>query len=128
MNFIVEEIDVQHDARGFVFEPLYPDTISDQRNVHVVVTQPGCIRGNHYHEKGTEAITVFGPTLVRFRDQQKVQEMTVHENQAIRFTIPPRISHAFKNIGSKPTFLIAFNTMPHDKREPDTIRDMLIEI
>jgi dTDP-4-dehydrorhamnose 3,5-epimerase-like enzyme len=32
-----------------VFEPLDPERIPDQRNIQVVVTEPGCVRGHHYH-------------------------------------------------------------------------------
>ena len=55
---------------GSVFEPLEPECLPSQRNIHVVVTEPGCVRGNHYHTRGTEVITVQGPALVRIRDGQ----------------------------------------------------------
>lgn len=58
MNLEMEEIDTQGDEWGFVFEPLEPDALPRQRNVHVVITRPGYIRGNHYYRGGMEVIVV----------------------------------------------------------------------
>jgi dTDP-4-dehydrorhamnose 3,5-epimerase-like enzyme len=68
----IEPVIVHQDSRGSVFEPLDPERLPSQRNVHVVVTEPGRVRGNHYHIRGTEALTVQGPALVRIRDEQRV--------------------------------------------------------
>ena len=65
----VEPVVLHQDSRS-VFEPLEPECLPSQRNIHVVVTEPGCVRGNHYHTRGTEVITVQGPALVRIRDGQ----------------------------------------------------------
>jgi UDP-2-acetamido-2,6-beta-L-arabino-hexul-4-ose reductase len=127
MKVIIKQIELKKDDRGCIFEPLDPANIFLQRNIHVVLTQPGCVRGNHYHKHGTEVITVFGSTLVRFHDQQTIKDVTVSENQAVRFDIPQGVSHAFKNTGSKTTVMIAFNTVVHDQEDPDIIGDALIE-
>ncbi len=127
MRVIIEQIELKIDSRGCIFEPLDPADISNQRNVHIVLTQPGCVRGNHYHKRGAEVITVFGSTLVRFRDQHSIQDVAVSENQAIRFVIPQGVSHAFKNTGSQTTVMVAFNTVVHDQEDPDNIGDTLIE-
>jgi dTDP-4-dehydrorhamnose 3,5-epimerase-like enzyme len=127
MRVAVDEIALRQDQRGAVFEPLDGDSLAAQRNVHVVLTEPGCIRGNHYHRKGTEVVTVHGPALVRLRDGEEIEDRVVGEGQALRFTIPPGVSHAVKNIGERPNLLIAFNTEAHDREEPDVVRDILIE-
>ena len=53
------------DARGLVFEPIGVEAIAGQRNVHVALTEPGGIRGNHLHQHATEITVVLGPALVR---------------------------------------------------------------
>ena len=51
----------------------------------------------------------------------------VPEAEVWQFTFPPRVSHAFRNIGTGPMILAAFNTEAHDPQKPDAVRDVLIE-
>jgi UDP-2-acetamido-2,6-beta-L-arabino-hexul-4-ose reductase len=127
MRVKIEFLNVKGDERGCVFEPLEPESLPRQRNAHLVLTQPGCVRGNHYHANGTEVIVVHGSTLARFRDRQVLREITVGENQTVRFIIPNEVSHAFKNTGNSTTVMVAFNTVAHDKKKPDVVQDILIE-
>jgi dTDP-4-dehydrorhamnose 3,5-epimerase-like enzyme len=115
------------DPRGLVLEPLGPDELPIQRNAHLTLTEPGCIRGNHYHERGSEVTVVLGPALARYRDGDEVRDFLVPEGQAYRFSIPPGVAHAFRNTGAAPMVLIGFNTEPHDPARPDVVRDVLIE-
>ncbi|MGC9195188.1 MAG: cupin domain-containing protein, partial [Syntrophobacteraceae bacterium] len=96
-------------------------------NVHVVVTEPGAVRGNHRHRFGIETVVVYGPALVRIREGGKSTESVVAEGDSVRFTFPPGVSHAFKNIGHGPNLLVCFNTRAHERQHPDTEADILIE-
>src|SRR5262249_48915268 len=115
------------DARGQVVEPLGPDTLPLQRNVHLVLTEPGHIRGNHYHERGHEVTVAFGPALFRYRDGAEIRDVLLPGGHAYRFKIPPLVAHAFQNTGPAPMVLIGFNTEPHDPARPDVVADVLIE-
>ena len=127
-NVILEHVVVHRDQRGCVFEPLGPDLLAAQQNVHVVLTEPGCVRGTHYHNRGTEILTVCGPALVRLRGEGDVLEETlVPEGNAIRFTIPSGVSHAIKNTGARPSVIVAFNSLRHNPEDPDVRTDILIE-
>ena len=114
------------DARGTVFEPLDAAELCNQKNVHVVTSKPGIVRGNHYHIKGTETITVIGPVLVRFREEVKDQDVEVTEGEVYRFVFPPKVPHAIKNMSGGNNVLVAFNTEPHDPDNPDTVQRVLI--
>ena len=127
MRVIVDEIVIHRDRRGVVFEPLSPDALGAQRNVHVVLTEPGGVRGNHRHRSGVETVVVYGPALVRFKDGQEIAERVVADGGSARFTIPAGVSHSFKNIGDSPNLLICFNTSVHDRQNPDAEPDVLIE-
>lgn len=127
MRVIVDEIVIHRDQRGVVFEPLGPDALGAQRNVHVVLTEPGGVRGNHRHRLGVETVVVYGPALVRLRDGQETAERVVPDGGSARFTIPAGVSHAFKNIGDRPNLLVCFNTSVHDRHNPDMEPDVLIE-
>jgi UDP-2-acetamido-2,6-beta-L-arabino-hexul-4-ose reductase len=123
----IEQLSCHADARGWVIEPLDEPSLSRQRNVHVVWTEPGGVRGNHYHRFSTEIMVVVGPALVRWREAGVVCERTVEEGEALRFTIPPGVPHAIQNTGPRPLILTSFSTHLHDRANPDTVREVLIE-
>jgi len=121
-----ERLNVIRDQRGFVLELLNADDFASQRNAHIVVSLPGVVRGNHYHTKGRETITILGPSLVRFREQGKIDEVVIPDKEAWRFVFLPGVSHAIKNLSGEANILIAFNTLEHDPTNPDTHSDLLI--
>jgi dTDP-4-dehydrorhamnose 3,5-epimerase-like enzyme len=114
------------DERGFVFEPLQGELLANQKNVHVVVSRPGAVRGNHYHRRGTETLVVCGPALVRIRNNKDIEDLSIPADTAWRLVIPPGIAHAIQNIGATDSLLVAFNTEPHDPNQPDLVQDVLI--
>ena len=113
--------------RGLVFEPIDKKSIQTQKNCHVVFSEPGVIRGNHYHLKGTEIIAVVGPAFLRFKEGNDIYDFEVPAKQVYKFIIPPKISHAIKNISENVNILIAFNTLAHDTQNPDVVNDILID-
>ena len=122
----VEMVRRSRDARGFVFEPIGPELLPRQQNVHVVMTEPWGIRGNHYHRHGTEIALMAGPALVRLREEGQVRDVHVPEGETHRFTIPPGVAHAFQNTGRTPMLLVAFSPTVFDAAHPDVVRDELI--
>ena len=118
---------VHADDRGVVFEPLEADRVPLQRNAHVVVSNPGVVRGNHYHRQGTEIIAVMGPALVRIRENGKLRNIEVPAEKVYRFTFPPQVPHAIRNTGNRANILVAFNSCEHDRKNPDTVPEILIE-
>ena len=58
---------------------------------------PGVIRGNHHHLLGTEIIAVVGLALVRFRENNQVQDIDIPPEKVFRFTFLPHITHAIKS-------------------------------
>ena len=127
MSVKIDQLAVNSDKRGAVFEPLDAEMIVNQRNTHVVISQPGVIRGNHYHLNGTEIIAVMGPALVRIRDEQHLSDIEVPDQKVYRFILPPGVAHAIKNTSDRLNVLAAFNTVVHDPEKPDTIQEILIE-
>jgi UDP-2-acetamido-2,6-beta-L-arabino-hexul-4-ose reductase len=128
MRVRVEEINGHRDLRGCVFEPLEGERLASQRNVHVVLSEPGQVRGNHYHRVGTEVLVVMGPALVRTREEGLVRDYEVEEGGLRRFVIPPGIPHAIQHTGSGRGLLVGFNTEGHDPGCPDTFHEALIEV
>jgi len=125
-RFTIERLEPREDLRGTVLEPLGPSELATQRNVHVVISSPGAVRGNHYHERGTEIMTVYGPAHVRLRDDDETTDVRAASGEVLRITIPPGVGHAVRNVGDRPMLIVSFNTEPHDHDAPDVVRDMLL--
>lgn len=121
-----EQVRVHRDPRGVVFEPLNAEQLAGQQNVHVVVSVPGCVRGNHFHQRAREILTAMGPALVRFREEGKMRDVLVPEGEAYRFIIPPGVAHAVQNTGQGPSVLVSFSSIVHDPANPDVVADKLI--
>jgi hypothetical protein len=85
----IRKLKVHADARGAVFEPLEPSPLDGWRNVHTVISEPGAVRGNHRHVRGTEVTAVLGPALVRYRCGAQIEERHVPAGEAWRFVFPP---------------------------------------
>ncbi|MFI4890078.1 MAG: hypothetical protein ACHQIL_06050 [Steroidobacterales bacterium] len=123
---LIEVLNAFRDVRGTLFEPLDDREIARQRNVHVVLTQPGEVRGNHVHRASTEMTTVVGPCLVRFRESAVLRDIEVPADEVWRFTIPPGIAHAYRNTGDRSMTMVSFSTHVHDKTNSDTVREVIL--
>jgi len=122
----VENVTVHADHRGIVFEPVDADDIAGKQNVHVVVTRPGEVRGNHYHKRTSEVMTVTGQALVRVSTDDGIEDMEIPAGEARRFRFAPRVTHTIKNTGDADIVLVAFAPEPHDRENPDTFRDEIL--
>ena len=122
----IVKLKVHADARGAVFEPLEPELLAGWRNVHAVISEPGAVRGNHAHLRGTEISAVVGPALVRYREHDQLHDAAVPAGEVWRFSFPPGVAHAFRNTGERPFLLVSFNSVEHDPAAPDVERVELI--
>jgi dTDP-4-dehydrorhamnose 3,5-epimerase-like enzyme len=123
---VVKRLNTHRDVRGCVFEPLNDAELAGQKNVHVVVTQPNEVRGNHVHRVAVEISSVVGPCLVRLKEAGKIRDVEVPAGETWRFTIPPGVVHAFRNTGAGPMVLISFSTVLHDPAGSDTQREQIL--
>src|SRR6202167_6494228 len=95
----VQPVKTHCDARGSVFEPLNDAGLAGQKNVHVVLTQPNEVRGNHAHRTAVETTSVVGPCLIRLKEEGTIRDLEVPAGETWRLTIPPGVVHAFRNTG-----------------------------
>jgi dTDP-4-dehydrorhamnose 3,5-epimerase-like enzyme len=122
----IEPVKTHRDARGSLFEPLNDGELAAQKNVHVVLTQPNEVRGNHVHRSAVEMSTVVGPCLVRLKEAGAIRDVEVPPGEIWRFTIPPGVVHAYRNTGGAPMVLISFSSISHDPAGSDTIREHIL--
>lgn len=122
----IEPVKTHRDARGALFEPLSDAELAGQRNVHVVLTQPDEVRGNHLHLTATECSTVVGPCLVRLKEPTGIRDVEVPAGDIWRFTIPPGVVHAYRNTGNSVMVLVSFSTNLHDPAGSDMQRETIL--
>ena len=122
----IAPVKTHQDARGALFEPLTDAELTAQKNVHVVLTQPNEIRGNHLHLSATETTSVVGPCLVRLDEQGEIRDIEVPTGEIWRFTIPPGVTHAYRNTGDSVMVLVSFSTNVHDPGGADTQRKVIL--
>ena len=123
---IVQAVRTFRDARGSVFEPLSDAELSGQKNVHVVLTAPQEVRGNHWHKTAVEITTVVGPCLIRLREAGEIRDLEVPSGEIWRLTIPPGVVHAFRNTGDSTMTLVSFSSRLHDPAGSDTVREQIL--
>jgi dTDP-4-dehydrorhamnose 3,5-epimerase-like enzyme len=126
MRTLIESVSTHRDARGGVFEPLNDAELAQQKNVHVVLTRPNEVRGNHVHQSAIETTTVVGPCLVRLKEGEGIRDVEVPAGEIWRFTIPPGVVHAFRNTGDEVMVLVSFSTRVHDPAGSDTVREQIL--
>jgi dTDP-4-dehydrorhamnose 3,5-epimerase-like enzyme len=122
----IQVVKVHRDVRGALFEPLSDAELQTQKNVHVVLTQPNEVRGNHVHRTAVETTSVVGPCLVRLKEQGAIRDIEVAAGQIMRLTIPPGVVHAFRNTGDSTMVLVSFSTNLHDPGGADTEREQIL--
>ncbi len=122
----IEPVKTHRDARGSLFEPLTDAELAAQRNVHVVLTRPNEVRGNHVHRTATEITSVVGPCLVRLKEADGLRDVEVPAGDTWRFVIPPGVVHAYRNTGDELMVLVSFSTNLHDPNGADTLREQIL--
>jgi len=122
----IEPVKTHRDPRGSLFEPLDDAELAAQKNVHVVLTEPNGVRGNHVHQTAVEMTSVMGPCLVRLKEAEGIRDVEVPAGEVWRFTIPPGVVHAYRNTGEAVMVLVSFSSNVHDPGGADTRREQIL--
>ena len=121
----IVELHESTDDRGWSFslieENLKP--MGDIKDVHIAEIKPGQIRGNHYHAKRGEFITVV------YQGQWSLhwdtgEGTTVHHKEykgrgAVLVTPPLNWSHAVRNDGESSIWIFVASNQAYDRDEKD---------
>lgn len=124
-ELVITELADSTDERGLSFS-LSPDTLSHLKtieDVHLAAIKPGHVRGNHYHVKKSELITVVyqdawslhwdsGPGTA-------VMRRSFSGTGAVSIIVPRYWSHAIRNDGGKDVWLFNASDMAFDRTLPD---------
>jgi mannose-6-phosphate isomerase-like protein (cupin superfamily) len=115
-------VDLQNegDARGYSFtapaEAL--DYVGRTADVHLASTNPGAIRGNHFHQRTRMAIMVLpGPQWSFHWDEgegTQPQQRIFDGSRAILILVAVGASHAVRNDGASPLLTVGISSEPYD--------------
>jgi len=123
MKIQISELGNGGDVRGFSFtvpaEALaFLGRVAD---IHLASTAPGAVRGNHYHLRRREAIVMLpGAAWSLHWDEGEgapPQHRTFDGGTTILVLVSPEASHAVRNDGETPLWLVACSSEPYDPSE-----------
>jgi oxalate decarboxylase/phosphoglucose isomerase-like protein (cupin superfamily) len=90
-------------------------------DIHLASTAPGAIRGNHYHLRRREAIVLLPGTAWSLHWDEGGDSPAQHQSfdgaTAILVLVSPGASHAVRNDGAAPLWLVACSSEAYDPTE-----------
>jgi len=119
----IEELTSFGDERGPSFSVPEPalEYLGGVANVHFGLSKPGAVRGNHYHVRRREALVVFpGPRWSLHWDEGEgstPSQRSFDGGQAVLVLLEAGVSHAVRNDGEQPLWVMACSSEPYDPTE-----------
>lgn len=119
-GIIIKDLIKNEDDRGWLMELFREDMIGDKNSPamsYISLTYPGIIRGPHEHREQTDYFCFFGSSdfkLILWDNRKESTTfmnkltLTIGEKNPTMVIVPPRIVHAYKNVGNKPGLIINF--------------------
>ena len=120
------------DERGWLMEVLRADDEIFEKfgQVYLTTAYPGVVKAWHYHKKQTDNFTcIRGIMKVALYDAREdsptyraINEFFVGEKNPVLISVPPRVYHGFKAIGTETAYFLSIPTLPYNYEEPDEYR------
>jgi len=123
MSIQISELANTGDIRGFSFTApsgalAFLGHVAD---IHLASTVPGAVRGNHYHLRRREAIVILPGTAWSLHwdegEGTAAQHRAFEGKSAVLVLVSPGSSHAVRNDGTTPLWLVASSSEPYDPAE-----------
>jgi UDP-2-acetamido-2,6-beta-L-arabino-hexul-4-ose reductase len=124
MNY-EKRLEVNMDSRGELIEAF---RFPKDGQVFFITSEPGSVRGNHYHlEKIETFLVVVGEVLFKIRnlDNGEVTSFIVKGKDYKTIVIPPRCTHSITNIGLYRSLVLAHSSTLFDRKNPDTYNEVV---
>lgn len=130
MQLEIKQLSKISDKRGWLTEIINDKTDQRTKNIHYSYSEPGAIRGNHYHEHKTEWLCVtygIGRIVLEDNMTKERKELEVSGNSPVLVKIPPKITHAIENCDANLSMhLMVIMNEEYDSSNPDTYLKQLI--
>jgi dTDP-4-dehydrorhamnose 3,5-epimerase len=123
MNVITKKLELIADHRGWLTEVLKSDPSVTIEQVHFSISNPGTIRGNHYHKRRVEWMFVTNGTgKITLEDNvtKEKSELAVSGECPVLIKICPNVMHTIVNDGSRPMHLLILTSEKHGQLDTDT--------
>lgn len=123
MKIQVMEVANTGDARGFSFTAPKAalDFVGGTVDMHLASTLPGAVRGNHYHLRRREAIILLPGTAWSLHwdegEGTAAQHREFDGRSAVLVLVSTEASHAVRNDGDQPLWLVACSSEVYDPNE-----------
>jgi len=114
------ELEVKQDERGKLIEIF---KISGVGQVFYCTTEPGMIRGNHYHLRKTEYFCIIeGKGLIKLknRETREIKEIMASGKKPEIFEMPVNWTHNIRNTGDSEMKLLVWVNEIFNPDDPDT--------
>lgn len=112
--------EVFRDSRGWLLKILAGDDAVGAdgiRDVYAICSNPGEVRGHHYHRRAREWFCVLsGETTVFLEDPASGERRLFALSGEVPGTleVPPEVAHAVKASGKSPLWMVALADQCHD--------------
>ncbi len=119
----ITELNNSGDARGVSFSAPAEALafVGRMADVHLASTEPGAVRGNHYHLRRREAIVVMPGPKWSFHwdegEESTAQHCAFDGGGAVLILVPPDASHAMRNDGHGTLWWVAISSETYDPAE-----------
>lgn len=130
MNIKRYPLEKHTDQRGLLVQNDYPELKDKFKHFLVSFSEPGIIRGNHYHKYKIEWFYVIKGTaklVLEHIETKEQQTMTISEEKPELVEMIPNFAHAIHNIGDTELVFLGLVNEPFDPDNPDTIPYTVIE-
>lgn len=117
------------DNRGYLVENTDKTIVCDSQHFFISKSNPGVIRGNHYHKRKNEWFYLIQGKCKLITKNVKSgikKSIIIEEKNDIAVNIKPFVAHAFINIGNKEMVIFALVNEQHNQNDPDTYDYILI--
>jgi len=137
MERAIDGVELKHlrvipDERGWLMEILRCDDPQFRQfgQVYLTTAYPNVVKAWHYHKKQTDNFTcIRGMMKVVLYDARKksssyrqLMELFIGEKNPLLVSVPPKVYHGFKAIGTETAFFLSIPTLPYNYQEPDEFR------
>jgi UDP-2-acetamido-2,6-beta-L-arabino-hexul-4-ose reductase len=129
LNVEITKLEMISDNRGWITEVLKNQNSENISQIHFSISNPGAVRGNHFHKSRTEWLLVTsGVATISLLDNKsrEKKELPVNADVPTLVKIPPNVAHSIINSGDKPMHLLVVTNQNPNSQDPDTYRKVLL--
>jgi UDP-2-acetamido-2,6-beta-L-arabino-hexul-4-ose reductase len=130
MKLEIKKLDIRSDDRGFAINILDKKSLKDYdiKEILIIVSKPGAIRGNHYHKTKLEWLGILnGRAKFVYEDNKtgKRKMVTISGNKPKMIRTPRNVTHAVKNVGKDDLYMIELSNQIYEDN-PDTFKKQIM--